>query len=107
MLERLTATAAHRTGRMLVLPLHSSVSPQEQRRIFDRPPPGARKVGALGLGGALTPAGGSAWCNVVGSMGLPGARRARRHQVKISKSGRADTESTATTRGNVPGQGMA
>ncbi|KAK9832693.1 hypothetical protein WJX81_000845 [Elliptochloris bilobata] len=43
-LERLTATAAHRTGRMQVLPLHSSVSPQEQRRIFLRPPPGVRKV---------------------------------------------------------------
>lgn len=44
MLERLTAMAAHRTGRMQVLPLHSSVSPQEQRRIFLRPPSGVRKA---------------------------------------------------------------
>ena len=27
-----------------VLPLHSSVSPQEQRRVFERPPGGTRKV---------------------------------------------------------------
>ena len=33
------------TGVLLqVLPLHSSVSPQEQRRVFERPPGDARKV---------------------------------------------------------------
>jgi hypothetical protein len=82
MLERLTATAAHRTGRMLVLPLHSSVSPQEQRRIFDRPPPGARKVGALGRAGGAHARFSFAWRGVVGRAGLPGALRAWRRQIE-------------------------
>ncbi len=44
MYERLTASRAHREGGLLVLPLHSSVSPQEQRRVFERPPHRARKI---------------------------------------------------------------
>ncbi|CAK0787622.1 hypothetical protein CVIRNUC_010844 [Coccomyxa viridis] len=42
--ERLTASRNHREGRLQVLPLHSSVSPQEQRRVFERPLEGTRKV---------------------------------------------------------------
>ena len=42
--DRLTETRAGREGTLRVLPLHSSVSPAEQRRVFERPPPGARKA---------------------------------------------------------------
>lgn len=42
--DRLTATKAFRDGKQWVLPLHSSVSPAEQRRAFQRPPPGVRKM---------------------------------------------------------------
>ena len=31
-------------SRLRVLPLHSSLAPADQRRVFDRPPPGSRKV---------------------------------------------------------------
>ena len=31
-------------SRLRVLPLHSSLAPADQRRVFDRPPPGCRKV---------------------------------------------------------------
>lgn len=33
-----------RTSRYLLLPLHSMVAPQEQRKVFARPPPGVRKI---------------------------------------------------------------
>jgi len=42
--DQLTAHAAYREGRQWVLPLHSSVSPQEQRKAFEVPPPGIRKI---------------------------------------------------------------
>ena len=42
--DRLTETRAGREGTLRVLPLHSSVSPAEQRRVFERPAPGARKA---------------------------------------------------------------
>jgi len=42
--DQLTAHAAYREGRQWVIPLHSSVSPQEQRKAFEVPPPGIRKV---------------------------------------------------------------
>ncbi len=42
--DRLTASRAHREGTLLVLPLHSSISPGEQRRVFERPPAHVRKV---------------------------------------------------------------
>lgn len=42
--ERLTATAAHRKGTHLVIPLHSNVAPAEQRAAFQRPWPGVRKI---------------------------------------------------------------
>ncbi len=103
MLERLTATAAHRTGRMLVLPLHSSVSPQEQRRIFDRPPPGARKVGALGrAGGAPMPAGAFARCGV-----MRGARTAAPDQMHLSSGVLTQSRQHPPVHGNIPGQGTA
>ena len=44
MYERLSAHRAYREGRRWVLPLHSSVSPQEQRKTFEVPPPGVRKI---------------------------------------------------------------
>ena len=44
MYDRLTASRAQREGTLLVLPLHSSVSPAEQRRVFERPPAHVRKV---------------------------------------------------------------
>ena len=44
MYERLSAHRAYREGRQWVLPLHSSVSPQEQRKAFEVPPPGVRKI---------------------------------------------------------------
>ena len=42
--ERLEANPAFGGGRYLVLPLHSMVPPQDQRRAFVRPPRGVRKV---------------------------------------------------------------
>ena len=33
-----------RSSRYLLLPLHSMVAPQEQRKVFARPPPGVRKI---------------------------------------------------------------
>lgn len=42
--NQLIAHAAYREGRQWVIPLHSSVSPQEQRKAFDVPPPGIRKI---------------------------------------------------------------
>lgn len=44
MYDRLTESRGAREGELLVLPLHSSVSPAEQRRVFERPPRGTRKV---------------------------------------------------------------
>ena len=41
--SRLSASEASRRGKRWVLPLHSSVSPADQRRAFQRPPPGVRK----------------------------------------------------------------
>jgi len=42
--ERLSGARAARSGRHMLVPLHSSVSPQEQRRAFASPPPGGRKI---------------------------------------------------------------
>ena len=41
--SRLSASEAARRGKRWVLPLHSSVSPADQRRAFQRPPRGVRK----------------------------------------------------------------
>ena len=41
--SRLSASEAARRGKRWVLPLHSSVSPADQRRAFQRPPLGVRK----------------------------------------------------------------
>lgn len=42
--DRLTCQRAFREGHLLVLPLHSSVAAHEQRRAFDVPPAGVRKI---------------------------------------------------------------
>ena len=36
-------------ARLLPLPLHSSLAPQEQLRVFDVPTDGKRKVGGIGM----------------------------------------------------------
>lgn len=42
--ERLSSTAKYRQGQQWVIPLHSSVSPGDQRQAFKRPPEGVRKI---------------------------------------------------------------
>lgn len=42
--ERLSSTAKYRQGHHWVIPLHSSVSPGDQRQAFKRPPEGVRKI---------------------------------------------------------------
>lgn len=42
--ERLSSTAKYRQGQHWVVPLHSSVSPGDQRQAFKRPPSGVRKI---------------------------------------------------------------
>lgn len=42
--ERLSSTAKYRQGQQWVIPLHSSVSPGDQRQAFKRPPDGVRKI---------------------------------------------------------------
>ena len=42
--ERLSSTAQYRQGKHWVIPLHSSVSPADQRQAFKRPPAGVRKT---------------------------------------------------------------
>lgn len=42
--ERLSSTAKYRQGKQWVIPLHSSVSPGDQRQAFKRPPEGVRKI---------------------------------------------------------------
>ncbi|KAL3158036.1 hypothetical protein ABBQ32_011644 [Trebouxia sp. C0010 RCD-2024] len=42
--ERLSSTAKYRQGRHWVIPLHSSVSPGDQRQAFKHPPSGVRKI---------------------------------------------------------------
>ena len=42
--ERLVGSSRFRPATHWVLPLHSSVSPAEQRQAFVRPPPGVRKI---------------------------------------------------------------
>ncbi|DBA76164.1 TPA: hypothetical protein ACH3X1_009895 [Trebouxia sp. C0004] len=42
--ERLSSTAKYRQGQHWVIPLHSSVSPGDQRQAFKRPPEGVRKI---------------------------------------------------------------
>ena len=42
--ERLSSTAKYRQGQHWVIPLHSSVSPGDQRQAFKRPPSGVRKI---------------------------------------------------------------
>ena len=44
MLDRLSATVGSRTARRWLIPLHSSISPAEQRQAFSIPPAGTRKI---------------------------------------------------------------
>lgn len=43
-LERLAASAHFSRGRHRLLPLHSAISPQQQRAAFEVPPKGVRKI---------------------------------------------------------------
>ncbi len=44
LLERLSSSRRFARGSHWLLPLHSTISPQEQRRAFEVPPPGVRKI---------------------------------------------------------------
>ena len=61
-------TASHRFGdrnEFRVLPLHSSLSPAEQAAVFDRMPPGVRKVSKAMCDRLLCP---TRWRQLTGSL---------------------------------------